>query len=142
MSSTIDVLNRLSVAHSRSLPVYLSYAGPWIPASEGRNGETLLQVAADQKRMADRIGTMLLDLGGTVDPGKFPLKYTALHDLSYEYLLGKLVENQRQTVRTIEACAADLTLAPLARSLAEEALGEARGHLEMLEELTGKAARS
>lgn len=141
MSSTIDVLNRLSVAHSRSLSVYLSFAGPWVSASESREREVLLQVAADHKRMTDRLGSMILDLGGSVEPGKFPLKYTALHDLALDYLLGLVVENQRQLVQTAEACAAELTLAPMARALAEEALGEAKGHLESLEELAAKTAR-
>ncbi len=142
MTSTIDVLNRLWVAHARSLPTYLGYAVPWIPAKNGNAGEALRRIAEDHQVIADRIGEMILDAGGAVDPGKFPLKYTALHDLSFDYLLRLLLEYERQLVATIQECCEQLSLAPRARSLAEEALGEAKGHLETLEEFAGDAAAS
>lgn len=142
MTSTIDVLNRLYVAHARSLPSYLSYAMPWLASTDARAWETVVQVAVDQRRMADRLGEMIMDLGGAVDPGEYPLKYTALHDLSFEYLLGKVIEGQTQLVPQLQAGAEQLTLVPLARSLAEEAVGEAKGHLESLRELLGKTAHS
>lgn len=134
MTSTIDALNRLSVVHSRSLATYLNYATPWIPANKGEAGEALRQIAEDNQTMADRIGTMILDANEAVDPGEYPLKYTALNDLSFDYLLQLLLEYQRHLIATTQECAEQLNLAPMARSVAEEALGEAKGHLEILEE--------
>ena len=61
--------------------------------------------------------------------------YTAWHDVSFDFVLDKMIDKQRQDITAIEECVEQLTLAPLAKSVAEEALGAAKGHLESLEEL-------
>lgn len=131
---TNAVLNRLSVIHSRSLPIYLSYAAPWAAESNGA-ADTLNAIVADQLRIADRIGEMILDSNGEVDPGAFPMRYTSLHDLSLNFLLNKLIEQQMRDILAIEQCSSQLATAPLAKAVAEEALGAAKGHLESLKEL-------
>ena len=85
--------------------------------------------------MADRIGELLWESGRPVEFGEFPLAYTALHDLSCDYLLGRLIEQQSRTVAEIQGCVEALRLMPLAQTLAQEALGEAKGHLDSLREL-------
>ena len=63
------------------------------------------------------------------------MEFTDTHDLSLDYLLGKLAFYQKQDIAAIEQCVPDLAGDPQGRALAEEALGTARGHLESLEEL-------
>lgn len=139
-ASQIDVLNRLYVLHNRSLPMYLHYATPWAQNGQAASLEVLKRIAHDQKSLRDRIGEMIIDIDGAVRHGVFPLSFTSLHDLSFEYLLGRLIADQRKLVAEIEKCVRQLDQAPMAQALAEEALGYARGHLDMLEELANPKA--
>jgi hypothetical protein len=140
-SSTTDVLNRLLVLHERSLPMYLSYAPPDRLASHAGAKAVLDQIVEDQKRTIDRLATMVLDGGGTVDYGEFPMSFTGLHDLSLAYLLKLLIERQTKLVAACENLANLLSAAPYAQAAAREALGEAKGHLENLKELQAELAK-
>ena len=136
--STIDVLNRLLVLHERSLPMYLGYAPPNRLEDHPQAKAVLDQIVEDQRRTIDRLATIVLDSGGTVDFGEFPMAFTSLHDLSLEYLLKLMVERQTKFVAACENLANLLATAPFAQAAAREALGEAKGHLENLKELQAK----
>jgi len=133
--STTEILNRLLVLHMRSLPMYLSYAPPYELAAHVKAKAALDQIVEDQKRTVDRLGTLILDSGGTIDYGEFPMAFTALHDLSLEYLLNMLIERQQKFITVCERLADGLGMAPYAQAAAREAVGEAKGHLENLQEL-------
>jgi len=134
-ANTIDVLNRLVGIHNRSLPIYLTYASPaWQRGDEAARA-TLANVSDDHRETADHLAAMVVAAGGTVDNGHFPIYYTGYHDLGFDFLLGRVILEQKEDISTIEQCAAQLELAPLAKAVAEEALGAAKGHLESLEEL-------
>ncbi len=139
---TNAVLNRLLVIHNRSLPMYLSYAIPWGGRGSEAAGEALSLVATDHKNMVDRLGEMILGNGGSVSFGAFPLRFTALHDLAFEYMVEMLIERQKKAIDEMAECTDQLRLAPSAQAVAQEALGEAKGHLASLEELTKKPAAS
>lgn len=133
----VATLNRLLQIHYRSLPMYLSSARPWVPHGHEKAAAALDLIVADQTRMVENISNELLNVGGDIDLGEFPMTYTDLHDLSVDYVLGELVEAQRRDVAAIEECVAELGGDPLA----QEALGAAKGHLESLEEaIAGTAA--
>jgi hypothetical protein len=138
--STIDVVNRLLVLHERSLPMYLSYARPDRIAAHPDASAVLDQIVEDQKRTIDRLATIVLEGGGTVDFGEFPMAFTSLHDLALEYLLKLLVERQTKLVAACDNLSSLLAAAPYAQAAAREALGEAKGHLENLKELQAKLA--
>lgn len=138
--STVDILNRLYVLHGRSLPMYLSYAPPHELPTRPDAAAVLEQIVADQKRLADRLATLILDSSGTIDPGEFPMSFTGLHDLSVNYLLKMMVDRQKKHIDACEKLAAMLGMAPFAQAVAREAVGEAKGHLDNLLELTEKAA--
>ena len=138
--STTDILNRLLVLHERSLPMYLSYAPPDRLASNPKAKAVLDQIVEDQKRTIDRLATLVLDSGGTVDYGEFPMAFTALHDLSLEYLLKQMAERQAKFVAACENLANLLAASPYAQAAAREALGEAKGHLQNLQELHSEVA--
>src|SRR5439155_4653709 len=133
--STTQILNRLLVLHMRSLAVYLSYAPPYELAQHERAKAVLDQMVEDQKRTVDRLGTLILDSSGTIDYGEFPMSFTSLHDLSLEYLLNLLIERQQKFITACEKLADALSMAPYAQAAAREAVGEAKGHLENLQEL-------
>lgn len=133
--STTDILNRLLVLHLRSLPMYLSYAPPYQLARNEHAKSVLEQIVDDQKRTIDRLGTLILDNGGIVDNGEFPMAFTSLHDLSLAYLLKLMIERQQKFVLVSERLADGLSMAPYAQAAAREAVGEAKGHLENLQEL-------
>jgi hypothetical protein len=133
--STTDILNRILVLHERSLPMYLSYAPPADLAARPQVKAVLDQIVADQQRTVDRLGTAILDANGTVDHGEFPMSFTSLHDLSFDYLLNLLIDRQQRTIAACERLADMLGMAPYAQAAAREIVGEAKGHLENLEEL-------
>lgn len=138
MSHTAQItsaLNRLSVLHNRSLPVYLQYTTPWVESGREDVHELLLQIVADQQAVTDRVGTMILASHEQVDPGEFPIDYTSLHDLSIDYLLGLLVESQRAMVSECEQCVQELAADAMAQAVAQEAVGSAKAHLDSLVEL-------
>jgi hypothetical protein len=138
--STIDILNRLLVLHERSLPVYLSYAPPYQLLSQPKAKAVLDQIVADHKRTIDRLGTLIIESGGTADYGEFPMSFTSLHDLSLDYLLKLLIERQGKFITACDRLAELLNMAPYAQAAAREAVGEAKGHLENLQELQTELA--
>lgn len=134
-ANPVDVLNRLIVLHNRSLAMYLRYASPtWLRGDEQAR-RVLQQVGDDHQQTVDRLGEMVVDLDGAVYFGGFSMTFTSYHDLSFAFLLLRLIEAQRNIIATIEECARQLEAFPMARALAEESLGAARAHLELLEEL-------
>lgn len=133
--STNDVLNRIVVLHSRSLPVYLTFAPPWQMAGLTEAMTIIKQVADDNQRTVDRLASIILENGGTVDHGEFPMSFTSLHDLSAAYVLKLAIERQTKVVSAIEKLSDMLAMAPFAQAAGREALGEAKGHLQNLEEL-------
>ena len=132
---TNEILNRLLIIHYRSLAMYLSYAPPWHAYGQDEAGKVLDRIVENQKRMVDRLGRMVLDNGGTVSYGEFPMLFTAWHDVSFDFLLKVLIERQQKEVAVIEKYADALRLTPLAHALAQEALGESKAHLDMLLDL-------
>ncbi len=132
---TVDVLNRLVVLHHRSLAMYLSYAQPAWKRGDEKARKTLELIAADEQMTVDRLSAMISDADRVVRLGAFPIQYTGYHDLSFDYLLGKLIENQRDKILQIQEAVELLSLAPMAKMAAQEALGAAQGHLQSLQEL-------
>ncbi|MBP86727.1 MAG: hypothetical protein CMJ64_08430 [Planctomycetaceae bacterium] len=139
-ADTINVLNRLVGIHNRSLPVYLTYASPAWERGDEAAREVLANISTDHTETVDRLAAMIVENGGTVDNGKFPIYYTGYHDLSFDFLLVRMILEQKQDITTIEQSITQLELSPLAKAAAQEALGAAKGHLESLEELKQASA--
>ena len=133
--ATNVVLNRLLAIVGRSFPQYLKYSRPYIPPGRDNLMEAIVALVSDQNGMVERLSQMLSDSQVSPRFGEFPMEYTDLHDLDIEYLLGVAVKYQAQDIASIADIAEQLQLAPAAQSLAEEALGMAKGHLDTLREL-------
>lgn len=140
--TTNRLLNRLIAMHNCSLPAYLTYAAPAWHSGEEAAKETLGTIAADQRETSERLAAMVTEQRGVVDNGEFPIYYTGYHDLSFDFLLGEIIKEQREDIGEIENVVERLGLSPLARALAEETLGAAKGHLDSLEELRQASATS
>jgi len=128
------VLNRLLHVLCRSLPAYLAEAKPWCRRSDHPVQEALNYLVADQRALAVQVSRAILK-GGRQDPGRFPIEFTAMNDVEIGSLLPELIDRQRRDIEALEQCVADLADAPQIRSLAEEALGNTKGHLDTLEEM-------
>jgi len=135
-ATTTDVLNRVYAIHNRSFPTYLHDAKPWAVRGDEEAKELLKQIALSQHEMRDRLAEAILENGGDVHPGEFPMDYTFYHDLSYDFIVQKVTEYQRRDITVLEQAASELNLAPMAKALVEESLGMAKGNLDSLLELT------
>lgn len=133
---SVDTLNRLLRIVYRSLPMYIAGTSPWTSRTDGRAEAVLAQLVADAKLYAQKIADAVLDRNSVLEPGSFPIEYADVHDLSLDFLIGELIESQRRDIAAIERCVHALARDRAAKALAEEVLGNARGHLESLEELT------
>ena len=109
---------------------------PWLHRDNAAAQEVLQSIAADHQATADRLGEMIVDGGGVVAYGEFPLRYTALHDLALDYLVTRMIEFEKLLIPQISECADQLRMNPAAQAVALESLGEAKAHLQSLEELT------
>ena len=136
-----EVLNRLLTILYRSLPMYLTYALPWTHRGDEQAVKVLEHIVEDQRQLSTRLAQYIMDHYGATELGDYPLDFPDLHDLAFDYLIGKLLACQKADVAAIEDCVAQLQKDRQAAALAEEALGSARGHLETLEELAAQAAK-
>jgi len=91
-----------------SLASYLRFARPWIDASTQSIAESIGHVAQHHRQHVTRIGELLVDRHGHVESRAFPQAFTGLNDLSIEYLLPLVIEDEKQIIRVIEATAVAL----------------------------------
>jgi hypothetical protein len=133
--SSVDILNRLLRIVYRSLSMYLAGTSPWTSRDDGRAEAVLSHLVADSKFYSQKIADAILDRNGIIEAGSFPIEFADVHDLSLDFMVGELIEAQRRGVKAIEACVNALARDRAAKAIAEEVLGNARGHLESLEEL-------
>ena len=134
-TETNSTLNRLRIIHTRSFAAYVYYAAPWIRKGFHGAADVLEIMGSEVERIADQLGEMILDNGGEIIAGEFPIEFTGLHDLSVDYLLGVIIEHQEKAITDIQECVTQLDANPLGQALAEESLGAAKGHLDSLQEL-------
>lgn len=129
------LLTQLLAIVSKSFPQYLRYSRFYVPPGRENVVETLEAIAADQDVLAERIGHMITEAEAPLRTGEFPMEYTDTHDLGIDYQLTAAIEYQQQDIASIERLIDQLAPFAAARSLAEEALGMAKGHLESLLEV-------
>jgi hypothetical protein len=132
---TIDILNRVLVNLRRSFPQYLKYARPYIPPGRENVLETIEEIVAGQDALAARVAEHISQSDALPDYGKFPIEFTDTHDLEIDFLIEEAIGYQNQDIADLAECVDALRFSPAAQSLAAEALGMAKGHLESLEEL-------
>jgi hypothetical protein len=142
VTDTIDILNRVLVLIERSFPQYLRFARPYVPPGRENVMQTVEEIVSGQDALAERISEYIFQSGGLPDHGKFPIEFTDTHDLEISFLIREAIGYQQEDVANLERCVESLRPEPAAQSLAAEALGMAKGHLESLQELPIDTAAS
>lgn len=141
-SESIAALNRILAILMRSFPQYLRYARPFIPPGQAIAMETINEIATGQDTLAERVSDQIVAAGAIPDSGEYPMEFTDTHDLAIDYLVREAICYQRQDIEALAESAESLSLAPAAQSLAYEALGMAKGHLESLQEIADDGCAS
>src|SRR5581483_12036338 len=127
-AQNIALLNQLLAIEYRSLPMYLADADPWQHPGDEKAAAILRHIIIDQKALASRIAEAIMERGGTIDSGEFPMEYTDTHFLSLDFMLREMVRYQRADIARIERLAARIDHDRPARELALETLGAERAH--------------
>ncbi len=135
MSSTIDILNRMLSIHNASLVSYIKYAEPWVAYGQEESMALVKDAIEDQERSVKMLGERILELGGIVQPGAYPLTFTSFHDVSLDYLLKVLLVTQQDDIDVLQQCVNSLEVDTRDRAIAEEILGNAQAHLETFQEI-------
>jgi hypothetical protein len=134
-SALVSVLNRLLRTLCRSLALYAEEIKPWSLAAQEPVWTAIRRLAADSRMYGSRVAETIVACGGQPNPGPYPLEFAARNDLGLEFFLSQIIVHLKRDQVVIGQCAAELTGAAAARSLAEEAHGNLRGHIELLESL-------
>jgi bacterioferritin (cytochrome b1) len=134
-ADTIDTLNRVIEILERSFPQYLRWARPYVPAGRTNIMQTIETICTGQNALAARIAEQIFESGGLPDHGDFPIEYADTHDLDIDYLIDESLDCLKQDISELESAVDTLRLSPAAQTLASEALGLTKGHLELLAKL-------
>ncbi|MBL9092928.1 MAG: hypothetical protein JNL96_17035 [Planctomycetaceae bacterium] len=140
MAGTVAKLNELLAIHYRSFPMYLSDAGVWRDDStfDDELARAVRTLVADYRVTCGKLATAILDRNGSIDPSWYPMEFTDTNFLSLEYLLGEIIERHRADLASMQRIVVALGAEPDAKTLAQEAVGAAKAHLETLEGLAAK----
>ena len=132
---SIPALNQLFVLLCRSLPMYLADVKT-LAWPEGEPVRLALgRLVADQQMYAQRVAEAITECGGRPNPGRFPTEFTSKNDLSLAFLLPAIINSLCQTAAMIEQCVGRLEGDAALHALAEEILGNTKGHLDILVEM-------
>jgi hypothetical protein len=137
--TVIDTLNRLLAIHYRSLPSYLTEASPWTHHGDEVATSAVEDIVVSHKAIVARLAEEIQNRGGIVNPGEYPTEYTDLHFLSLDYLLLEVQAALDRDIQSIQDCMGLLEHDRVGKALAEEALGNARGHRQTIAELLKRA---
>jgi hypothetical protein len=118
----------------------LRFARPYIPPGRENIMRTIDQIVASADALAQRLAQQIFDSGGLPDHGEFPIELTDTHDLAIDYLVQEAIDCLKQDVVDLQECADSLRSSPAAQSLAAEAVGLTKGHLELLQQLATVSA--
>jgi hypothetical protein len=95
----------------------------------------LQTIAEDRQRLAERVAAAIDQRGGLPETGRFPAAFTAMNDLSLDYILDCVRREQQEEAPALQRCLAELEGDPEAHALAAEILANACKHREMLDGL-------
>ncbi|MFM9025650.1 MAG: hypothetical protein ACKON7_09980 [Planctomycetaceae bacterium] len=132
-----DHLSRLVAVLESSAAMYLAdsglatYPGP----DEVRRG--LADLAADHKRVLSRAAQVLDEREVAAPRTRYPLSYSAWHDVDLGWMLPRVVDGLRTQLGELDCIAAAPDDAA-ARDLAAEAAAATRRHLERLADLAAR----
>jgi hypothetical protein len=133
-----DPLVRLLGVIQPALSLYLADSGLGSYPGGADIRSALAELAADQRRLLERGGEVLVDREQVPPRPHYPLSYTAVHDLDLDALLARVLDDLRRRLPALEAIAGTAGDDAAAVDLVRETTEATRRHLTNLE---GLAAR-
>ena len=130
--TVIGALNRLMANQCHSLVDYFSEAPPWTHPGNEKLLEATRRIVADHEHHSQLLAGAIEDRDGCLASGSFPMTFLSLNDLALDYLLVRLIENERSNIQAAEQCVAELVEDPQTWRLACEVLGSEWAHLDIL----------
>lgn len=136
---TTDLLKRLMESLGPSLALFLDDSGIWSRPGSEELKLAIADLCTDLRSLFDRAG-VLLDAQDVPAPQvEYPIRFTALHDISLEYLIPQLEQETRRQISAAESC----SNAPGdAGDLFREARVTLQYHLDVLEQFSARKAAS
>jgi hypothetical protein len=126
-----DILRR----ESRSVLLYVDEAFPWTTATEAKSLTTLRQIIAAERQAVTALGQFLVRQRVPLPYlPPFPVSFTTINFLAFDYVLPRLIDSERQSITTLEHDLAALKN-PAAHTEIEKLLALKRRHLPQLEAL-------
>lgn len=132
---TQTLLQNILRRESRSILLYVAEAYPWTTATQTKTLTDLQQLIAAERAAVADLGRFLVRqrLALPFLPS-FPAHFTTINFLSLDFILPRLIEEERRSIADLEDDLALLRDAA-ARSEVEKMLALKRRHLPRLEEL-------
>jgi hypothetical protein len=140
-TSADDILANLLVTLHRSLLQYVKEAWPWTDAHNAANRDAVLKAAAEQEQTVDNLADLLQDRGYPVGFGSYP-DFSYMNYVSLDYLLKRLVENQKRVVNTCQAAERTLEGVPEDAALAQAISAAEQDRLALLQSLAAKSGKT
>jgi len=126
-----DILRR----ESRSILTYVAEAYPWTPSMEEKIWTDLQQLIAAEREAVASLGRFLVRRRIPLPYlPPYPAHFTTINFLALDFLLPRLIEQERQSIADLERDRTALK-DPAAQAEVEKLLTLKRGHLTQLEKM-------
>lgn len=121
-----------------SLLAYLAGAWPWASSAERAVAEQMQRLIAGEQEAHLKLGAALRKARVVPPAGRFPMDFTTAHYLGWDYLLPRLIAEQKGLIADLEQDAAAADEAD--RSLFADFLALKKKHLAEMEGLLAEHA--
>ena len=128
-------LNDVLIRIHRNLLQYAGECWPWSAVDHAEEQAVIFEMVAEQRDETHDLVWILQQRGWNVEFGTYPTDYTDLHYISLEYLLDRLVAEQKQLIQDVESAIVDCAEDPRGRTLLETLRPRLRNRLDKLHAL-------
>lgn len=140
-ADTISALNRLYYLVLRSFAAYSLEVRPVTFRGPEEMYDLLKQIVGEQRTLAEHIAEAIRERRAAVEPGQFPIEFTAWNDVALPRVLEHSLELLREVVSEADAIAEENPQPPVYH-FAREVRHLASRHVEQLEQALGTNAEA
>jgi hypothetical protein len=134
-AQVLAILQEIVRRESRSLLQYIHDSYPWTPSGERTALDHIRALAKEQRESAAALAQWLARNRHFMPYlGSYPSGFTTINFVALDYIIPKLVADERQGLAHIDADLGVIT-DPGARPLVEALAAKKRAHIKILEEL-------
>jgi hypothetical protein len=131
-NTRLETITGVMNALRYSLASYSRFARPWVHVGAKTISESITRVAEVHRQHVIEIGELLVARHRHVESRTFPSRFTGFNDLSIEYLLPWIIEDQIQILRVIKATARAITDDVAASNLLAKIVAVEKQNLQIL----------